>query len=86
MINSSFCSSSFFPILQTLSYNEGLSGYVNVKILSSVVKKSFTILQGVENVYTQHKPLLYSLLDQLIKGKLKEGAYPYLGVSQLKDR
>ncbi|CAG2213971.1 VPS45 [Mytilus edulis] len=44
------------------------------------------ICLGVENVYTQHKPLLYSLLDQLIKGKLKEGAYPYLGVSQLKDR
>ena len=40
----------------------------------------------MENVYTQHKPLLYSLLDQLIKGKLKEGAYPYLGTSQMKDR
>ena len=42
--------------------------------------------QGVENVYTQHKPLLYTLLDQLIKGKLKEASYPYLGTGQLKDR
>ncbi|XP_063435267.1 vacuolar protein sorting-associated protein 45-like [Mytilus trossulus] len=52
----------------------------------SLTKKFFKGVKGVENVYTQHKPLLYSLLDQLIKGKLKEGAYPYLGVSQLKDR
>lgn len=43
-------------------------------------------LKGVENVYTQHKPLLFSVLDQCIKGKLKEGAYPYLGPSQLRDR
>ncbi len=42
--------------------------------------------QGVENIYTQHKPLVQDLLDQLIKGKLREGAYPYLGTSQLKDR
>ncbi|CAC5381405.1 VPS45 [Mytilus coruscus] len=52
----------------------------------SITKKFLKGVKGVENVYTQHKPLLYSLLDQLIKGKLKEGAYPYLGVSQLKDR
>ena len=61
----------------------------------AVIIKDFTViqsdntvnlLQGVENVYTQHKPLLQDLLDQLIKGKLKEAAYPYLGTSQLKDR
>ncbi|WAR00623.1 VPS45-like protein [Mya arenaria] len=43
-------------------------------------------LKGVENVYTQHKPLLYSILDQLMKSKLREAAYPYLGSAQLKDR
>lgn len=52
----------------------------------SITKKFLKGVKGVENVYTQHKPLLYSLLDQLIKGKLKEGAYPYLGTSQLRDR
>ena len=46
----------------------------------------YLYLQGVENVYTQHKPLLFSILDQLIKGKLKEASYPYLGTGQLKDR
>lgn len=52
----------------------------------SITKKFLKGVKGVENVYAQHKPLLYSLLDQLIKGKLKEGAYPYLGTSQLRDR
>ena len=47
---------------------------------------AFILLQGVENIYTQHKPLLQSLLDQLIKGRLKESAYPYVGNSQLRDR
>ncbi|KAH3840997.1 hypothetical protein DPMN_114455 [Dreissena polymorpha] len=49
-------------------------------------KRFFKGLKGVENVYTQHKPLLDSLLDQLLKGKLREAAYPYLGTVQLKDR
>ena len=47
---------------------------------------SCVMFQGVENIYTQHKPLLQLLLEQLIKGRLREAAYPYLGTSQLKDR
>ena len=43
-------------------------------------------MQGVENIYTQHKPLVAILLDQMIKGKLKESSYPYVGNSQLRDR
>lgn len=42
--------------------------------------------QGVENVYTQHQPLLHDTLDQLIKGRLKDSNYPYLGASSLRDR
>ncbi|KAK3098847.1 hypothetical protein FSP39_023672 [Pinctada imbricata] len=49
-------------------------------------KRFFKGLKGVENVYTQHKPYMHSVVDQLIKGKLKEGAFPYLGTSQLKER
>ncbi|XP_076464978.1 vacuolar protein sorting-associated protein 45-like [Babylonia areolata] len=52
----------------------------------AITKRLLKGLKGVENVYTQHKPLLQGVLDQLIKGKLKEAAYPYLGTSQLKDR
>uniref|UniRef100_A0AAA9TRQ9 Vacuolar protein sorting-associated protein 45 n=1 Tax=Bos taurus TaxID=9913 RepID=A0AAA9TRQ9_BOVIN len=42
--------------------------------------------KGVENVYTQHQPFLHETLDHLIKGKLKENLYPYLGPSTLRDR
>ncbi|XP_033749827.1 LOW QUALITY PROTEIN: vacuolar protein sorting-associated protein 45-like [Pecten maximus] len=52
----------------------------------AITKRFLKGLKGVENVYTQHKPLMYSIIDQLIKGKLKEGAYPYLGTGQLRDK
>ncbi|CAI9721269.1 sorting-associated 45 [Octopus vulgaris] len=52
----------------------------------AITKRFLKGLKGVENVYTQHKPLLHSILDQLTKGKLKESSYPYLGTGQLKDR
>eukprot|EP00128_Syssomonas_multiformis_P005301 Colp12_sorted_trinity150504_noHs@13588 len=48
-------------------------------------KKIFKGLKGVENLYTQHEPLVQDILDQLIKGKLKEVDYPFHGNS-LRDR
>ena len=44
------------------------------------------VIQGVENIYAQHKPLIENILEQVIKCKLREASYPYLGTSQLKDR
>jgi hypothetical protein len=35
-------------------------------------------LQGVENVYTQHAPHIAEVLDQLLKGRLKETSYPFV--------
>lgn len=35
-------------------------------------------LKGVDNVYTQHKPLLHNTLSSLIKGKLKRSTHPYM--------
>lgn len=46
----------------------------------------FQPAQGVENVYAQHQPLLHDTLDQLIKGRLKDSQFPYLGASSLRDR
>jgi hypothetical protein len=34
--------------------------------------------KGVENVYTQHSPLLETTLGQLVKGKLREGLFPFV--------
>ncbi|KAI9493739.1 Sec1-like protein [Zychaea mexicana] len=40
-------------------------------------------LKGVENVYTQHTPLLGETLDMLINARLKETSYPFVsGQSQ----
>lgn len=50
------------------------------------IKQFFKGLKGVENVYTQHQPLLHDTLDQLIKGRLKDSQFPYLGPSSLRDR
>ncbi|XP_051779610.1 vacuolar protein sorting-associated protein 45 [Erpetoichthys calabaricus] len=52
----------------------------------TITKQFFKGLKGVENVYTQHQPLLQETLDQLIKGKLKDSQYPYLGPNSLRDR
>lgn len=35
-------------------------------------------LQGVANVFTQHRPLLASLLDQYSKGKLSDADFPFV--------
>ncbi|KAG8147071.1 hypothetical protein E2320_014116 [Naja naja] len=51
----------------------------------AITKQFLKGLKGVENVYTQHQPLLHETLDQLIKGKLKDNQYPYLGPSSLRD-
>ncbi|KOB77992.1 putative Vacuolar protein sorting-associated protein 45, partial [Operophtera brumata] len=40
-------------------------------------------LNGVENIYTQHTPLLKDTLEDLIKGKLRENLYPTLGGEEL---
>uniref|UniRef100_A0A3B4WR55 Vacuolar protein sorting-associated protein 45 n=1 Tax=Seriola lalandi dorsalis TaxID=1841481 RepID=A0A3B4WR55_SERLL len=52
----------------------------------AITKQFFKGLKGVENVYTQHQPLLHDTLDQLIKGRLKDSQFPYLGASSLRDR
>ena len=44
--------------------------------LASTVKRS---VAGVQNVYTQHQPLLTSLLDALARGKLPRSTFPYVG-------
>ena len=49
----------------------------NNKNLLARAKSSFmTVLQNIPNVFTQHKPYLSFVLDNLIKGKLKETEFP----------
>ncbi|GAU89521.1 hypothetical protein RvY_02065 [Ramazzottius varieornatus] len=43
-------------------------------------------IRGVENIYTQHAPLVKDLVDQLVKNRLKEASYPFLGGAQMRER
>nr|XP_048331887.1 vacuolar protein sorting-associated protein 45 homolog isoform X1 [Ziziphus jujuba var. spinosa] len=36
-------------------------------------------LKGVENVYTQHQPFLFQTMENIVKGRLKDTEYPYVG-------
>ncbi|XP_078062963.1 vacuolar protein sorting-associated protein 45 [Mustelus asterias] len=62
------------------------SDLVTPKDAVAITKQFFKGLKGIENVYTQHQPLLQDTLDQLIKSKLKDSVYPYLGPNTLRDR
>uniref|UniRef100_A0A2R5LE34 Vacuolar protein sorting-associated protein 45 n=1 Tax=Ornithodoros turicata TaxID=34597 RepID=A0A2R5LE34_9ACAR len=41
-------------------------------------KKVIKGLKGVENIYTQHTPLVHEVVDELLRGRLKEASYPYI--------
>ncbi|XP_065210000.1 vacuolar protein sorting-associated protein 45 [Planococcus citri] len=43
-----------------------------------ITKRIFKDLQGVENIYTQHTPLLKETVEDLLRGKLKENNFPFL--------
>ncbi|XP_059453320.1 vacuolar protein sorting-associated protein 45 homolog isoform X2 [Corylus avellana] len=36
-------------------------------------------LKGVENVYTQHQPLLFQTVESITKGRMRDVDYPYVG-------
>ncbi|XP_028139485.1 vacuolar protein sorting-associated protein 45 [Diabrotica virgifera virgifera] len=55
------------------------SDLFNVENAVKITKRFIKGLSGVDNVYTQHKPLLHETLEDLVKGRLKEQLYPYLG-------
>lgn len=66
-----------------LKYAGGLQRQSDLFQTEGLLNKSKNLikLQGVENVFTQHKPLLYYTLDQLFKGKLKEPLFPFIDLS-----
>uniref|UniRef100_A0A453BPJ6 Uncharacterized protein n=1 Tax=Aegilops tauschii subsp. strangulata TaxID=200361 RepID=A0A453BPJ6_AEGTS len=36
-------------------------------------------LKGVENVYTQHQPLIFQTMEGIVKGRLRDADYPLVG-------
>ncbi|XP_047517667.1 vacuolar protein sorting-associated protein 45 [Pieris napi] len=53
---------------------------------AKITKRLFKGLSGVENIYTQHSPLLKDTLEDLLKGKLRENLYPSVGGEDITRR
>jgi len=74
-----------------LNFAEKTSGDSATDLLSADHVKLFTKkvikgLKGVENIYTQHSPLIKEVVEELVRSKLKPAHYPYLGTVQLNER
>lgn len=52
--------------------------FSNKSFLAKASKFFSTGIQGVENIYTQHRPLLAQTLESLFRGKLRTSDYPIL--------
>ena len=51
--------------------------------VSSIKRRLFKGIKGVDNVYTQHKPLIVETVTNALKGRLREATYPHCGGSSL---
>jgi hypothetical protein len=52
--------------------------FQNKSLMANFTRAVTNHLKNVDNVYTQHKTFLAGVVDQLMKGKLKETSYPFL--------
>lgn len=65
-------------IINALMKYSRLSSSADMKNPISYTKKLFKGLKGVENVYTQHEPVLKEILDQACKARLRESDFPFI--------
>uniref|UniRef100_A0A1B6FE66 Vacuolar protein sorting-associated protein 45 n=3 Tax=Proconiini TaxID=565685 RepID=A0A1B6FE66_9HEMI len=63
------------------SQDSAAENIMSQETVVKITKRLFKDLKGVENVYTQHVPLVRETLEDLIKGRLKDTTYPFLGNS-----
>lgn len=75
-----------YNIIEYAGTHSRQSELLNVENAVKITKRFFKGLNGVENIYTQHKPLLHETLDALFKGRLKENLYPYTNQYQTNGR
>ncbi|KAG2399750.1 Vacuolar protein [Vigna angularis] len=47
--------------------------------LMNIARNMARGLKGVENVYTQHQPLLFQIMENIVKGRLRDVDYPFVG-------
>ncbi|GFY39525.1 vacuolar protein sorting-associated protein 45 [Trichonephila inaurata madagascariensis] len=73
-------------VLEFSGNKGGRSDLFTTENVRAFTKRMIKGLKGVENIYTQHTPLLKEILEDIIKGKLKETSYPYLSGTQIRER
>ncbi|KAJ3359675.1 vacuolar protein sorting-associated protein 45 [Kappamyces sp. JEL0680] len=64
-------------ILQYAGSEVRMEATGSMETLLDTTKNVFKGLKGVENVYTQHVPRLATVVQDAIKGKLKDSNYPF---------
>jgi len=69
---------AYHSSLHSSHSQSGISDIFESAGIFSGASSRFKGLKGVENVYTQHTPLLESTLQDLVKGRLKEQQYPFV--------
>eukprot|EP00047_Mylnosiga_fluctuans_P009905 m.13677 g.13677 ORF g.13677 m.13677 type:complete len:552 (+) comp2853_c0_seq1:1333-2988(+) len=62
-----------------------VSDIFGTKGASGLLKRITGQLKDVENIYTQHQPLLAQTLDAILKGKVRDQVYPFID-APLRDR
>ncbi|KOC65787.1 Vacuolar protein sorting-associated protein 45, partial [Habropoda laboriosa] len=75
-----------YNILEYSGINARQSNLFDRESVVKITKKLFKGLNGVDNIYTQHTPLLNETLEDLIKGKLSLQTFPYLGNTLMSKR
>ncbi|CAK9796073.1 Vacuolar protein sorting-associated protein 45 [Anthophora plagiata] len=75
-----------YSILEYSGINARQSNLFDRESVAKITKKLFKGLNGVDNIYTQHTPLLNETLEDLIKGKLSLQAFPFLGNTLMSKR
>jgi len=64
------------------SHIRGGDLFSNKSFLAAATNKIQKGFKGVPNVYTQHKSYVLSIVDQLVRGKLRESTYPLTNASR----
>nr|CAG4646143.1 EOG090X03QA [Macrothrix elegans] len=65
------------PIVRYSSSGETTSSSIlTTKDVTKITDKIFKGLKGIENVFTQHTPVMKDILENLAKGRLSEEMYP----------
>nr|CAG4649208.1 EOG090X03QA [Scapholeberis mucronata]SVE93528.1 EOG090X03QA [Scapholeberis mucronata] len=62
------------------------SSILTSKDMTKITEKIFKGLKGVENVFTQHTPVLKDIMENLMKGRLSEEAFPVINNDNIPTR